>query len=103
MVVWRVRGSRVLIQNIDRLVIKGTFPSQRMDPIFGNQLDGQQREDLIARLRARPLAYVAQELVNFSQAPVWDSTDDRHLLPRGVALRVYVAATPQGYMVMPGG
>ena len=91
------------IQNIDRLVIKGTFPSQRMDPIFGNQLDGQQREDLIARLRARPLAYVAQELVNFSQAPVWDSTDDRHLLPRGVALRVYVAATPQGYMVMPGG
>ncbi len=91
------------IDNIDRLVIKGSFPSQRMDPVFGNQLDTAQREDMIKRLRSRPLAYVAQELVNFSQAPVWSTMHDRRLLPRGVGLRVYVAATPEGYVVMPGG
>lgn len=91
------------INNLEQLVIKGSFPSQRMEPIFGNQLNDERRKDLIARLRARPLAYVAQELVNFSQAPVWNSADDKHLLPRGVALRVYAAATPQGYQVMPGG
>ena len=91
------------VKNLDRLVIKGAFPSQRMDPVFGNQLKGPQRDELIARLRARPQAYVAQELVHFSQAPAWSKTHERHLLPRGVALRVFVAATPNGYVVMPGG
>jgi len=91
------------IAHLDRLVIKGAFPSQRMDPIFGNKLRGKTRDELISRLRARPQAYVAQELVEFSQAPAWSTRHERRLLPRGVALRVFVAATPQGYAVMPGG
>ena len=92
-----------VIKHLDRLVIKGAFPSQRLDPIFGSDLKGVQREELIERLHARPQAYVAQELVRFSQAPSWSAPHERRLLPRGVALRVYVAATPQGYQVLPGG
>jgi hypothetical protein len=61
------------IEHLDELVIKGSFPSQRFDPVFGNELKGSQREEMIARLRARPQAYVAQELVNFSQAPAWST------------------------------
>lgn len=91
------------IKHLEQLVIKGTFPSQRMEPVFGNELRGTQRDLMIARLRARPQAYVAQELVNFSQAPAWSTTHERRLLPRGVALRVFVAATADGYRVMPGG
>ena len=91
------------VANLDQLVIKGSFPSQRMDPVFGSELSGAARDELIERLRARPQAYVAQELVAFSQAPAWSTKHDRCLLPRGVALRVYVAATPDGYTVMPGG
>jgi hypothetical protein len=53
------------IDHLDELVIKGSYPSQRFDPIFGNELTGSKREAMIARLRARPQAYVAQELVNF--------------------------------------
>ena len=92
-----------VVEHLDRLVIKGAFPSQRLDPIFGSDLKGAQREEVIERLHARPQAYVAQELVRFSQAPSWSAPHERRLLPRGVALRVYVAATPQGYRVMPGG
>ena len=91
------------IEHLDELVIKGTYPSQRFDPIFGNELSGSRRQEMIARLRARPQAYVAQELVNFSQAPAWCTSHPRRLLPRGVGLRVFVAATPSGYVVMPGG
>ena len=91
------------VANLEKLVIKGSFPSQRMDPVFGSELAGEARDELIARLRARPQAYVAQELVAFSQAPAWSTKHDRRLLPRGVALRVYVAATASGYQVMPGG
>jgi uncharacterized circularly permuted ATP-grasp superfamily protein/uncharacterized alpha-E superfamily protein len=91
------------IEHLDQLVIKGSYPSQRFDPIFGNELTGSRREEMIERLRARPQAYVAQELVNFSQAPAWSTTHVRRLLPRGVGLRVFVAATPNGHVVMPGG
>ena len=92
-----------VIKHLDRLVIKGAFPSQRLEPVFGSELKGAQREEMIERIRARPHAYVAQELVRFSQAPSWSAPHERRLLPRGVALRVYVAATPQGYRIMPGG
>jgi uncharacterized circularly permuted ATP-grasp superfamily protein/uncharacterized alpha-E superfamily protein len=91
------------IEHLDRLVIKGAFPSQRLEPVFGNDLNEKQRDEIVARLRARPQAYVAQELVNFSQAPAWSTKHDRRLLPRGIALRVFAAATPDGYVVMPGG
>ncbi|HOG04576.1 MAG TPA: circularly permuted type 2 ATP-grasp protein, partial [Accumulibacter sp.] len=91
------------IEHLDELVIKGSYPSQRFDPVFGNELHGSKREEMIARLRARPQAYVAQELVNFSEAPAWSSSHARRLLPRGVGLRVFVAATPSGHVVMPGG
>jgi len=91
------------IANLEHLVIKGAYPSQTFDPLFGNELTGSSRDEMIARLRARPQAYVAQELVNYSQAPSWSADHKRRLLPRGVALRVYVAATPSGHVVMPGG
>jgi len=92
-----------VIKHLDRLVIKGAFPSQRLEPIFGSDLKGTQRAEVIDRLRTRPQAYVAQELVRFSQAPSWSAPHERRLLPRGVALRVYVAATPRGYQILPGG
>ncbi|WP_153111703.1 circularly permuted type 2 ATP-grasp protein [Propionivibrio limicola] len=92
-----------VIDNLDRLVIKGAFPSQHLEPTFGDELKGAKRDEMIDRLRTRPQAYVAQELVRFSQAPTWSKVHERRLLPRGVALRVFVAATANGYTVMPGG
>ncbi|MBV8032497.1 MAG: circularly permuted type 2 ATP-grasp protein, partial [Betaproteobacteria bacterium] len=46
--------------------------------------------------------YVAQELVHLSQAPTWDRAHPR-LLARAIGLRVFACATPEGYIVMPGG
>jgi len=91
------------IAHLDRLVIKGSYPSQHFDPLFGNELSGRDRAEMITRLRARPQAYVAQELVDYSQAPAWSPSHKRRLLPRGVGLRVFVAATAGGHVVMPGG
>jgi uncharacterized circularly permuted ATP-grasp superfamily protein/uncharacterized alpha-E superfamily protein len=91
------------LENLDHLVIKGAFPSQKMEPVFGSELKGAAREQIIARLRARPQAYVAQELVSFSQAPAWSTSHERKLVPRGLALRVFVAATADGYVAMHGG
>jgi uncharacterized circularly permuted ATP-grasp superfamily protein/uncharacterized alpha-E superfamily protein len=89
-----------VIANIDQLVIKPTFPNQRFEPAFGRALDRKAKAALIARLRARPYAYVAQERVALSQSPAWGASG---LAARPLAIRVYAVATPNGYHVMPGG
>lgn len=91
------------VQHLDDLVIKPAYPTQRFEPVFGRELQGEAREEMIRRIEARPHAYVAQELVNLSQAPTWSRDHERRLLARGVGLRLYAVATPQGYQVMPGG
>src|SRR5258708_32034210 len=95
-----------VLENIERLVIKPTYPNQNFRTVFGRDLDIAARENLTKRLIARPHAYVAQERLAFSQAPVWRSGG---AAPppgggaRALGIRVYAIATPSGYRVMPGG
>ncbi len=95
-------------RNIDALVIKPAYPSQRMEPVFGNRLDATERAQWIERIRARPNAYVAQEIMQLSQAPVLvrdlATGDTSQLVSRAVGLRVYAVATADGrWQVLPGG
>jgi uncharacterized circularly permuted ATP-grasp superfamily protein/uncharacterized alpha-E superfamily protein len=99
-----------VIENIEQLVIKPAFPNQNFQPVFGRDLTAEAREELIARLKARPHAYVAQERLAFSQAPVWRSAGGggggaqvHGFSARALGIRVYAVATPSGYRVMPGG
>src|SRR5256885_3372193 len=70
--------------------------------MFGKDRDERGKKRVNSMLRARPNDYVAQELVHLSQAPVWDRAHPR-LLARSIGLRVFACATPNGYVVMPGG
>ena len=92
-----------VVRNLERLVIKPAYPNQRQGALFGSDLGGDEREALIARMRARPHAFVAQEHLAFSQAPVWYTKNSDGFSPRALGIRVYAIATPQGYKVMPGG
>lgn len=91
------------LARLDQLVIKGADPSQRMMPVFGQDLSADDRRAFTDRIRSSPHDYVAQEWVRLSQAPVWDRSHPRRLRARAVGLRVYAVATPQGYRIMPGG
>jgi uncharacterized circularly permuted ATP-grasp superfamily protein/uncharacterized alpha-E superfamily protein len=92
-----------VLEQLPRLVIKPTFPNQNRAPVFGRDLSAEQRADLIARMRARPHAYVAQEHLAFSQAPVWYTKNSDGFSARALGIRVYAIATAEGYRVMPGG
>ena len=48
----------------------------------------------------RGIDYVGQELVRLSTTPVWDNG---RITPRPFVLRVFAAATPDGWTIMPGG
>ncbi|NMG34099.1 molybdopterin oxidoreductase [Azoarcus sp. TTM-91] len=90
------------LEHLDDLVIKPAFASMHMEAVFGHQLRGEARRNMIARLQAQPHAYVAQEWVRLAQAPVWSRYREQRLMPRSVGLRVFATATPEGYVVMPG-
>ena len=92
-----------VIGKMDRLVIKPSFSQLPQFAVFGADLEGQARTDFIARLRANPNHYVAQELVRLSQAPVWKDGAAPGLQARAIGLRVFACATRNGYVVMPGG
>lgn len=91
------------IANLDRLVFKPGLSQQPQAAVFGRDLDGAARAAFIDRLRAEPHDYVAQEVVRLSQAPVWEDGGAPGLQARAVGLRVFACATPDGYVVMPGG
>jgi len=92
-----------VVRNLEDLIIKPTYPNQQFTPVFGRDLGSAERARLIERLRARPHAYVAQERLAFSQAPVWRNTGGTGLAARALGIRVYAIATATGYRVMPGG
>lgn len=92
-----------VLANLARLVVKPTYPNQRFEPVFGSDIEGEARAALIRRLLSRPYAYVAQEHIALSQAPVWRSNGAPNFTARAFTIRVYAIATEAGFRVLPGG
>ena len=94
---------QTVIENLQNLVIKPAFPQIKEFPIFVEDLNKEEKNALIAKLRAHPNNYIAQEQVKLSQAPVWNKDKQTFLGSATIGLRVYACATPNGYAIMPGG
>ncbi|WP_420234945.1 circularly permuted type 2 ATP-grasp protein [Pseudomonas sp. ABY48] len=90
------------LEKLPQLLIKPAFPSQSFTPVFGRDLNEAQRGQLAARMQARPYAYVAQELAQLSQAPVWQA-EDGYIQPRAIGMRVYAVSGKDDYRVLSGG
>jgi uncharacterized circularly permuted ATP-grasp superfamily protein/uncharacterized alpha-E superfamily protein len=95
-----VRERQYVADHIDRLVIKPAFPALGVEPVFGAELSQTERAALLAQIAERPLDFVGQERVELSTVPVHA---DGKLVPRPLVLRVFAAASGDGFVVMPGG
>jgi len=73
-----------VLNHLDSVVVKPAFPSRGHEPVFGAELEQEEKDKFAKQLRAHPHEYVAQERVALSNAPVWDNG---HLHSRGVVLR----------------
>jgi len=93
-------AQRYVVDHLDQIVVKPAFPSLGMEPVFGRELTSDQRNKLVERIRLRPHAFVGQEQVALSTAPVWINDQ---LQPRSIVMRAYLVATGDTYLVMPGG
>ncbi len=98
------------LEKLDTLVFKPANPAYPFEAVFGQDLDEAGAAAFRKKISTHPERYVAQELVRVSQAPVLDRDQVRRrgahavaLDARAIGLRVYAVASPNGYMVMPGG
>jgi len=89
-----------VVDHLSQIIIKPAFPSMDMKPVIGWKLTGDQRNQLVARIEQRPYAFIGQEQVALSTAPVWVN---HQLQPRSIVLRAYLVASGDSYLVMPGG
>jgi uncharacterized circularly permuted ATP-grasp superfamily protein/uncharacterized alpha-E superfamily protein len=69
-------------------------------PVAAAELSETDRAALRAAISARGVDFVGQDVVRLSTTPRWENGK---LAPRPFVLRVYAAATPNGWRVMPGG
>ncbi len=82
-------------------VIKPAFADASMEPVFLSDLDANARTEWTERLGAVPDAYVVEEFLPLSHAPVFHRG---RLESRALMLRVFLLADGRGdYRIMPGG
>jgi len=91
---------RAVLDNLERLVIKPTFPRFGQRAEFPAMMTAEVRHTLAARIEARPAQYVAQEQVDLSTVPI---LTHRGLEARHVVLRILAAWDGSSYSVLPGG
>jgi len=94
-----------VIAQADRMLIGPAFSTRLPyeDPqatLLGAQLDPDDRRALLHKLHSEGAQWVAQEAVRLSTTPIHV---DGRLEPRPFVLRAFVARTPDGWEVMPGG
>jgi uncharacterized circularly permuted ATP-grasp superfamily protein/uncharacterized alpha-E superfamily protein len=94
-----------VLSRLDDVAIEGAygggvpgFPGNR--PVLAGELSASERARLRTAISERGIDYVGQELVRLSTTPVWE---DGRITPRPFVLRVFAAATPDGWTILPGG
>lgn len=98
------RERAAVLERFDEMSIAPAFRSAGggldSGPVVVADLPAAERDALRRRIEARGMDYVGQEVVRLSTTPVFQNG---RLQPRPMTLRVFAAATPDGWKVMPGG
>lgn len=87
------------LDRFEDMVIKPLYQGPKRSTWFVNRLTLEQREKLLARIRAKPQLYLAQEKIRLGTAPCF--LTDR-LEARPLVMRSFLTCVDDAYMVMPG-
>jgi len=94
-----------VLSRLDDFAIEGAygravpgFPGN--GPVLAGELSPPERERLRTAISDRGIDFVGQELVRLSTTPTWENG---RITPRPFVLRVFAAATPNGWTILPGG
>ena len=94
-----------VLSRLDDFAIEGAygrtvpgFPGN--GPVLAGELSPSERGRLKSAISDRGIDFVGQELVRLSTTPTWENG---RITPRPFVLRVFAAATPNGWTILPGG
>lgn len=86
--------------NIKSLIIKPIYRGSGLHSVWGGDLNDASQAELIARIKQKPIQFVAQERIEKSHIP---SLSNGALEARPAILRTFSVAADNSYTVMPGG
>src|SRR6476646_10359018 len=94
-----------VLSRLDEVAIEGAFGREvpgftGHGSVLASELSAAERERLKSAINDRGIDFVGQEMVRLSTMPVWDKG---RITPRPFVLRIFAAATPHGWTIMPGG
>jgi uncharacterized circularly permuted ATP-grasp superfamily protein/uncharacterized alpha-E superfamily protein len=94
-----------VLDEFDQISIAGAFGDERLrincqSSVVGAELSAPERDRLREAIALRGIDFVGQDIVRLSTTPRWMHGK---LEPRPFVLRVYCAATMDGWHIMPGG
>src|SRR3954462_7886006 len=94
-----------VLSRLDDFAIEGAyvrgvpgFPGK--GPVLASELSASERDRLRMAIEHCGIDFVGKEVVRLSTMPVWDQG---RIVPRPFVLRMFAAATQDGWTVMPGG
>ncbi len=99
-------GQAQVLANLDSLVVRDlTLSKALLDAdakgYLKTEAGSPEREALERQIRRRGYDFVGREVPAASTTPLW--RDDGSITPVPMTFRVYLAATADGYLAMPGG
>jgi uncharacterized circularly permuted ATP-grasp superfamily protein/uncharacterized alpha-E superfamily protein len=93
-------GRKHVLAHLDRLVIKSITREPGAETLLGWECSAAQRDELRARIEARPYGWVGQESLDLATVP---ALTERGLHPQHVLTRAFLVARNDSYVAMPGG
>jgi uncharacterized circularly permuted ATP-grasp superfamily protein/uncharacterized alpha-E superfamily protein len=91
---------KYVLENLERLVIKPSFPGLVRERLFGSHMAPAELDKLRRKIEQNPVGYAAQEEIPLSTAPVRTA---RGLEPRFMVIRAFAVQSGDSYTLMPGG
>ncbi|MGD8325002.1 MAG: circularly permuted type 2 ATP-grasp protein, partial [Gammaproteobacteria bacterium] len=97
---------RYVADNLDKLIVRQISTTRSLlsggrAGRVGQHMSESDRSRLLGTIRQSGHDFVGQEILPLSTAPAWSK--DNTVQPAPVLLRIYVAATANGYQLLPGG
>jgi len=98
----RPEDRRYVIDHLHELVVKAVDEAGGYGMLMGPDSTLAERNEFRRRIEAEPRKYVAQQRIELSTCPTWESSRNA-IVARRVDLRPFVLTGPEGSWVLPGG
>ncbi len=98
--------AQFVMDNLEQVVLRDAFQrkplvSSSVATYMSPDLPSANIDELRDAITRQPYNFVGKEIIRLSTAPFWSTNDTLQAAP--VTLRLFVAATPDGYQLMQGG